>query len=96
MPMILIILKNIVMIKETMLERHKFAKVSGLNLNIDKTIGMRLGPNKYNIGTFQGIKIIDKPFKYLGLYIGHNKTNRDTLNWNEKLLKTPKRSTKKL
>ena len=75
-----IILKNIDMIKETMLELQKFAKVSGLNLNIDKTIGVRLGPNKYNTGTFQGIKIADKPFKYLGLYIGHKKTNCDTLN----------------
>ena len=85
-----IILKNIDMIKETMLELQKFAKVSGLNLNIDKTIGIRLGPNKYNTGTFQGIKITDKPFKYLGLYIGHKKTNCDTLNWNEKLLKAKK------
>ena len=73
-----------------MLELQKFAKVSGLNLNIDKTIGIRLGPNKYNTGTFQGIKITDKPFKYLGLYIGHKKTNCDTLNWNEKLLKAKK------
>ena len=31
--------------------------------------------------------ITDKPFKYLGLYIGHKKTNCDTINWNEKLLK---------
>ena len=85
-----IILKNIDMIRETMLELQKFAKVSGLNLNIDKTIGIRLGPNKYNTGTFQGIKITDKPFKYLGLYIWHKKTNCDTLNWNEKLLKAKK------
>ena len=47
-------------------------------------------PNKYNTGTFQGMKITDKPFKYLGLYIGHKKTNCDTLNWNEKLLKAKK------
>ena len=41
----------------------------GLNLNMSKTVGIRLGQNKENICTFHRIKITDKSFKYLGISI---------------------------
>ena len=86
----IIILTNMEMIKETLLEIDKFAQISGLKLNIGKTIGIRLGPNKDNIGTFNGIQITNEPIKYLGLFIGHDKIKCNNLNWDEKLLKAKK------
>ena len=37
----------------------------GLNLNMSKTVGIRLGQNKNKMCTFHRIKITDKSFKYL-------------------------------
>lgn len=64
---------------------NKFSKVSGLNLNKDKTEGIKLGTDKQK--NFENeIKWVTHT-KCLGIMIGHDNASNDIFNWKEKLSK---------
>ena len=65
---------------------NQFGEVSGLQLNLNKCKGLWIGLNK-NLQkdcSLFGIKWPES-LKYLGVYIGHNKKELNTLNWDYKL-----------
>ena len=49
---------------------NKFTQVSGLSLNIQKSIGIWLGPLKNGPNLCEGISFTQDPVKCLGIYIG--------------------------
>ena len=65
----------------------EFSSVSGLKLNIAKCNGLWLGPLKNNPQCVEGITFSSNPIKCLGIYIGTDKENCNTLNWNKKIAK---------
>lgn len=68
----------------------RFTNVSGLNLNLNKTIGMWLGNYKDHPPDYDKIKFTDQPIKCLGVYIGHNVELCKEYNWKPKIEKLKK------
>ena len=69
-------------------EVKEFGKHSGLNLNLSKSQGLPLGPNRQiDMNNFQNIKWakIDQPIRYLGIFVGHDKIACMKLNWTSKI-----------
>ncbi len=66
---------------------NKFSQVAGMKLNVEKTEGVLLGPLKDTTDTYEGIKFTNKAIRCLGIYLGHDKNECDTKNWEEKLEK---------
>lgn len=67
-----------------------FSEVSGLKINLDKTLGMWLGIDKNNPNMRYGIKFVNDSVKTLGLYVGHNKDLCYNRNWEDKIEKYQK------
>ena len=63
-----------------------FGKVSGLNLNKQKCIGIWLGPYKNTGDLYGDIRFTNEPVKCLGIYVGHSKAIQYQLNWSKKLI----------
>ena len=64
----------------------QFSKVSGLKLNISKTIGLCIGKTNANqINNSHGIKLTNDSIKSLGVYFGNNRESCDHLNWDNKI-----------
>ena len=66
---------------------NSFGKVSGLMLNMDKCVGIWLGPYKTNNAEMYGIKFTQDAVKCLGIWMGHNKEQCYQFNWQNKLNK---------
>ena len=69
---------------------NEFTLVAGLKLNVQKTKGMFIGPDRNNDEWVNGIHICNEPNKVLGIYIGHNKKECERLNWESKIVKLEK------
>ena len=81
-----LILNNKDSVKPALRELKRFSVVAGLELNIEKTVGLWLGKYKDdNIKKFEGITFPDEPSKILGVYIGQDKVACDIKNWEPKL-----------
>ena len=59
---------------------NEFSSVSGLKLNIAKCNGLWPGPLKNNPQCVERITFSSNPIKSLGIYIGTDKENCNTLN----------------
>ena len=83
----ILFLKNCGFIAESFKEINKFSKVSGLKLNLPKTVGLKLGiENQFPyINTF-GIQWPNHPIRCLGIYVGNDKIACKKLNWDDKIL----------
>ena len=64
---------------------NRFGRVSGLNLNMDKCVGIWLGPYKGNHDVLYGITFTQEAVRCLGIWMGHNKEQCYQLNWQSKL-----------
>lgn len=83
-----LLLNDFVSFEEALKVVSNFSDIAGPKLNLAKSEGLLLGPLKeLNIKTFCNVKFSDKPIKYLGIYIGHNKDECSRLNWDTKLSK---------
>ena len=80
-------LSDINSIGVAMTTTDEYCKVSGMKLNISKTVGIWLGPLKGNPPLYQGIHFTTKPVRILGLYLGHDKEKCDCENWMNKINK---------
>ena len=72
-------------IKEIINTIESFGKVSGLTLNKQKTSGMWLGNLKFYEEVINDISFVKSPIKALGVYFGHDKTECNKLNWQDKI-----------
>ena len=79
------ILKNKNSIAPAIKTIDNFSQISGLYLNLDKTFGIWLGIDRNNEKKCNGITFPEEPIKCLGIYIGHNKTECENLNWEPKI-----------
>ena len=68
----------------------RFTKVSGLKLNIEKTEAMGLGTQRGLADNIFGVQFVDKPIKFLGIFVGSNESACNERNWSEKLAKIEK------
>ena len=69
-----------------MKEVSSFSNIAGPKLNLSKSEGLLLGPLKNtNVKVLCGVKFSEKPIKYLGIYVGHNKEDCSVLNWDRKI-----------
>ena len=85
-----VFLKNKANIKELLAEIKYFTDAAGLELNINKTIGIDL--TETDDYDYLGIRFTSKPVKCLGIYVGKNDKACQDLNWSKKndiLEKTP-------
>lgn len=80
-----VILKNKNMIPLTIQEISRFSEVAGPTLNIQKTKGMMLGPQRHRTEIIYNVSFENKPFKCLGIYVGHDKAECERLNWEDKI-----------
>ena len=64
-----------------------FSEVSRLKINIDKTECMGIGRLRDIKGDVHGIKINEKPIKYLGIYVGNDLEESMKLNWDDNIKK---------
>ena len=78
-------LSNKESISETIKTVELFSSVSGLKLNIEKTEGIWLGQYKGSGVKYGNINFKDEPVKCLGVYIGNNKKDCETKNWDNKI-----------
>lgn len=64
----------------------EFGNYAGLKLNIEKTEALLLDPNK-KLDDYKHLKIkfSHGPIKCLGIYVGGEKKERDTLNWEKNI-----------
>ena len=69
---------------------QQFSDVSGLKLHLGKTAGILLGESKDSAEKIHGVSFTNEPIKCLGIYIGHNKTDCENLNWKPKIEDTQK------
>ena len=67
-----------------------YSRVSGLELNMEKTEGIWLGNFKDSEEKYAKIKFTKKPVKSLGIYFGHDKEQCYKLNWTERIEKLEK------
>jgi hypothetical protein len=66
---------------------NEFGLVSGLRLNINKSIGLYLGNNNdLKELVISGIRLTNKPQKCLGVYVGYDKQFCEQMNWTSKLI----------
>ena len=65
----------------------EFSLVSGLKINVDKTVGMGLGLLKNTNEKIEGVQFSNKPIKCLGIYVGDDQTESTKLNWEIKMEK---------
>jgi len=65
----------------------RFCEVSGLKVNLDKSVGIWIGEFKNNPKTYGGIIFTNKAVRCLGLYIGHDKAECYRENWLHKIEK---------
>ena len=83
---IVLLLADIISVKQSINTIRNFSKVAGLLLNLDKTEGLLLGNlAQSKITSCENIKFSDSPIKCLGIYIGKDKQSCETLNWSGKL-----------
>ena len=66
-------------------EIRLFGSVSGLKLNIDKSIGIWLSPLRERPLSFGDINFTNETIKCLGIYVGHNQAENYILNWTSKV-----------
>ena len=66
---------------------NSFSVCSGLKINLEKTLGMRLGKRKNINVNLIGIKWPKDPIKLLGLFIRHNKNDIIVSNFRHKINK---------
>ena len=71
-------------------EIYRFFKVSGLNLNPSKSLGILLGLLYLNPLIFEGISFTNEPIRCLGIYVAKNKTVCLEKNWEDILKKLEK------
>ncbi len=62
-----------------------FQKVSGLKLNLNKSVGIWLGNYKDHPPDYNKISFTVKPVKCLGIYVGHDKALCNEYNWRPKI-----------
>ena len=67
-----------------------FSLVSGLKINIDKTECMGVGRLRDIKADVHGIKINEKPIKYLGIYVGNDSEECMKINWDDNIKKMKK------
>ena len=72
-------------IEESLREIKQFSVLAGPKLNMEKTVGIWLGPWKNNSENFLGITWTKNAVRYLGIYIGHNEQEVNRLNWDKKI-----------
>ena len=63
----------------------EFSSLSGLEINTSKTEAMQLGQWKNNQDTPFGFKWPKEPILSLGVFVSHNQTNADELNFEAKV-----------
>ena len=80
-----LILRNENAVINTLQKVKYFGKISGLEINMDKTEGMWLGHGKNRNDNFAGINWQKDMVKALGVWFGYNKTETETRNWQSKL-----------
>lgn len=68
-------------------EIKSFCAVSGLKLNINKSVGIWLGTLRDRPLNYEGIQFTNDPVKCLGIYVGHNQAENYILNWTSKVKK---------
>ncbi|MEW8547309.1 MAG: reverse transcriptase family protein, partial [Candidatus Thiodiazotropha sp.] len=68
-------------------EIKSFCAVSGLKLNINKSVGIWLGTLRGHALIYEGIQFTNDPVKCLGIYVGHNQAENYILNWTSKVKK---------
>ena len=80
-----VFLKNKANIKELLAEIQYFTEAAGLELNINKTIGIDLTETDEQTDyDYLGIHFTSKPVKCLGIYVGKNDRECQDLNWSKK------------
>ena len=77
-------------VKMCIKEIERFSQVAGPKLNISKTECLGIGNLEGLETTIANIKTTNKPIRYLGIYITHNKAEFKTLNWENQLVKLQK------
>ena len=77
-----VFLKNKANIKKLLAEINYFTEAAGLELNINKTIGIDLTETDEQTD-YLGIHFTSKPVKCLGIYVGKNECQ--DLNWSKKI-----------
>ena len=80
-----LILRNENAVINTLQKVKYFGKISGLEINMNKTEGMWLGHGKNRNDNFAGINWQKDMVKALGVWFGYNKTETETRNWQSKL-----------
>ena len=81
-----VFLKNKENIKELLAEIKHFTDAAGLELNINKTIGIDLTETEEQTDyDYLGIHFTSKPVKCLGIYVGKNDRAYQDLNWDKKI-----------
>ena len=80
-------LNNIAEMTEAINVIKVFSKLAGTELNLDKCEGLWIGKSKANQNNCNnlGMKWPLDPIRYLGIYIGHNKTECTYKNWHKKV-----------
>ena len=81
-----VFLKNKANIKELLAEIQYFTEAAGLELNINKTIGIDLTETDEQTDyDYLGIHFTSKPVKCLGIYVGKSDRECQDLNWSKKI-----------
>ena len=66
---------------------HEFNHYSGLKLNLQKYVGIWLGPYKNTDSEYEGISFSREPVKCLGIYLGTDQNKSISKSWNEQVQK---------
>ena len=64
--------KQVLLLSSNSNSSRAFSEVSGLKINIDKAECMEIGRLRDIKRDVHGIKINEKPIKYLGIYVGND------------------------
>jgi len=78
-------LQDVISIENAIMLIQRFTKVSGLKLNLDKTVGMWLGNYKDHPPDYDKLRFTDEPIKCLGIYIGYDVEKCNEYNWKPKI-----------
>ena len=78
-------LKDLQQIQPSLDIINTFSTVSGLTLNITKTEGITLGTLPKIPINYDHIKWPQGHIRYLGVYLGHNDLENNTMNWESKI-----------
>jgi hypothetical protein len=85
-------LNNEIELKKAITLINRFGQLAGTELNLSKCEGLWLGSfkDRQSNCTLCNIKWPVKPIRCLGIYVGNDKLQRQSLNWSEKVVKIKK------